>query len=204
MTNNIYQALSNAQGEFGQIVKDKTARVKTKSGYEYSYKYCDLGTLLRIITPVLHKHGLVIYQLPYRDENKVGVVTVLKHIQTGEELSSEFYLTTDDPTPQTIGSLVTYARRYAIQSMLGVVAEEDDDAIMAQGLQVVEGATQEQLQEIERLISELEALQNDKTIRQRWMTFMRIKALNELTKEQAQKGIEVLKTKLEVARGKKS
>ncbi len=47
-------------------------------------------------------------------------------------MSSTFSMPAPSTNPQTIGSVITYARRYAYQSVLGIAAEDDDDAAIAE------------------------------------------------------------------------
>ena len=55
----------------------------------------------------------------------------LLHV-SGEERSGEYQLPSANSKPQAIGSAITYARRYAFCSVVGVVPEEDDDGTAAQ------------------------------------------------------------------------
>lgn len=127
---NIFDALAAAQGEFGEILKDKTARVRTKSGAEYDYNYADLGSVLNATRPWLSKHGLSVSWV-FRNGQDRGtgfVITQLLHA-TGK-LESElplFYDPTAQSVMQSLGSAITYAKRYGLCGLIGVVAEDDDD-----------------------------------------------------------------------------
>lgn len=127
---NIFNALAAAQGEFGEIIKDKTATVRTRSGAEYDYNYADLGSVLNATRPQLSKHGLSISWV-FRNGQDRGtgfVITQLLHA-TGK-LESElplFYDPTAQSVMQSLGSAITYAKRYGLCGLIGVVAEDDDD-----------------------------------------------------------------------------
>lgn len=116
---NIYKALADFQQECPIIHKDTQG---------FGYTYADLPKIFSIIMPLLKKHGLGFTQLIQAD----GIVTTLFHIESGETLQSS------TPIPvvqlakmneyQAFGSGVTYYRRYALSSMLGIVTDKDTDA----------------------------------------------------------------------------
>lgn len=130
----IADALAKAQAEIQNPVKDRTARVKSDKA-DYTYNYADLANVLDAVRPPLAKHGIAIVQAPAvsPDGETLTVTTRLIH-SSGEWIETE--LTTGiDPGAkiQTLGSGITYLRRYALQAIVGVVAEEDDDGNQAQG-----------------------------------------------------------------------
>lgn len=125
------EALLKVQGAMTSVGRDKTARVKMKAGGEYSYSYFDLASVWDAIRPLLAANGLAVIQCPEPEGNKVTVETTLSHV-SGEWMSSRLTMMATDATPQAIGSAITYARRYGLCPMLGVVADEDDDGQAAQ------------------------------------------------------------------------
>jgi len=101
----------------------------------YRSKYAPLPDILNLVRPLLAKNGLVLYQDVGSTED--GAVCVRTHLihESGESLStSPLYMKPEHkerkPTPQAIGSAITYARRYQILALLGI-ASEDDDANLA-------------------------------------------------------------------------
>lgn len=127
------KALALAQGEFKPIVKDKV--VKSSS---YSYRYADLASVRDAVTPALTKNGLAIVQT-FRPNGGTHqyVDTLLVH-SSGESISSSYQIPATGKQ-QEIGSAITYARRYSLCAILGVVAEDDDDGNAAdqkQGIKV--------------------------------------------------------------------
>ncbi|MBC7318137.1 ERF family protein [Candidatus Bipolaricaulota bacterium] len=104
----------------------------------YRSKYAPLPDILNLVRPLLAKNGLVLYQDV--GSTKDGAVCVRTHLihESGESLStSPLYMKPEarhkekgKPTPQAIGSAITYARRYQILALLGI-ASEDDDANLA-------------------------------------------------------------------------
>lgn len=120
-------ALAAAQAEFPSIPKTKEATVQTKSGGTYTYTYADLADVLGAVRPVLGAHGLALTQTTRSiGEGRVMLVTTLHHGH--ETLESEFPLTIGDKSPQDVGAVMSYARRYQICAVLGIAAEDDTDA----------------------------------------------------------------------------
>lgn len=78
--------------------------------------------------PVLSSLGLVLVQSPSSLDGEPALTTRLIHVETGEELSDTMPLMLAKDDPQGQGSAITYARRYALMSTLGLVADEDNDA----------------------------------------------------------------------------
>lgn len=120
----LYSALVPALGELAEIAKTKQANAG-----QYSYTYADLADLLTACRPVLATHGLAISQrvttsLP---ENTVSVSTRILHVSGDEYYAGRmtFPLGRD---AQATGSLISYARRYALLAALGIAAEDDDGA----------------------------------------------------------------------------
>lgn len=124
------EALSKAQADFGQIDKRRTATIQMKSGGQFSYKYADLSDVLKGIRAPLAANGLSILQPIIQNEDHLLLVTRLLH-SSGEWIESTYPLNTY-ATPQEMGSAISYARRYALTALLGIAADEDDDAQAAQ------------------------------------------------------------------------
>jgi hypothetical protein len=122
-------ALVAAQVDLQNPPKTSTARVPTKSGGSYTYTYAPLPEILDAVRPILHKHGLAISQDVVGEAGYVGVVTRLIH-ESGEDLiSGPVMLPATDP--QQAGAVITYLRRYSLCAVLGIAADEDDDATKA-------------------------------------------------------------------------
>ena len=123
--NELATALAKAQGEFPDIPKDKTAKVKgeSKSGkaYEYSYKYTDLATIIKCTRPALTKHGLSLIQVLTTD----SLFTRLVH-SSGQFIEGVVPIRMNQKM-QDVGSDITYLKRYSLSAMIGVSSEDDDD-----------------------------------------------------------------------------
>lgn len=100
----------------------------------YRSKYAPLPDILNLVRPLLAKNGLVLYQDV--GSTPEGIVCVRTHLihESGESLkTSPLYMkveTKGKGSPQSVGSAITYARRYQILALLGI-ASEDDDANLA-------------------------------------------------------------------------
>ncbi len=114
-------ALSKFQGELKPAIKDEINPF-------FKSRYADLAGVWEAIREPLSKNGLSVAQLPYIENDKTILTTLLLHI-SGEWLSSDIAITPVKLNdPQAMGSAITYSRRYSLGALLGVAAEEDDDA----------------------------------------------------------------------------
>ncbi len=74
---------------------------------------------------------------------------------SGEWLEQEYYLPIVKRDPQAAGSAITYARRYALQSIAGIpTADDDAESAMLRGSQVSEKLSQDQINDIKGLLEE--------------------------------------------------
>ena len=120
-------ALAKAQAAFPVISRDKEVTVTTKSGGSYKFKYAPLDSILNAVRTPLSSNGLAIVQL--LDDG--DLVTMLMH-ESGARLAGRVSLPSVEGV-QALGSAITYLRRYSIQAILGIAAEEDDDGNHASG-----------------------------------------------------------------------
>jgi len=116
-------ALCLAQAEMGGAIKDSTNPF-------FNSSYADLTSVIKAIKEPFAKYGLSFVQLPVTSAggNGVGVSTMLMH-KSGQWLQSEYLLPMDKVTPQGAGSAITYARRYALQSLVGIPSVDDDSEL---------------------------------------------------------------------------
>lgn len=98
----------------------------------FGYSYADLPAIFEKINPLLAKHGLGFTQLLNSKEGSNYIVTVIFHVETGESIESQTIIpqvTLKGMNDyQSFGSGVTYFRRYALSSALGLVTDKDTDA----------------------------------------------------------------------------
>ncbi len=117
---NIYNKLYQVKQEVGAISKD------SKNPF-FNSKYFDINSLLKHVEPILHKHNLLLTQ-PIEDNNVMSVIT---DIDSEECVGSSIPLP-NIQDPQKLGSAITYYRRYTLQSLLSLQAEDDDANMVSQ------------------------------------------------------------------------
>jgi hypothetical protein len=98
----------------------------------FKSKYASLPTVREAVLPVLNKHGLALSQFPRAEGTYAGCTNLLLHV-SGEWVQSDCLLPIDKVSSQGAGSAITYARRFSMQSIAGVVGEEDTDGGGDQG-----------------------------------------------------------------------
>lgn len=114
----LYQKLLLIQNELGAIKKEADNPF-------FKSKYFDINALIEHIKPYLEKHKLVLIQ-PLSNVGPSGAIkTILFDTESGESIEEVTPLTHNDD-PQKMGSAITYFRRYAIQSLFLLEAEDDD------------------------------------------------------------------------------
>ncbi len=94
----------------------------------FKSRYVKNETLFSVVIPELNSCGLVLMQMPsFGPNGEPAMTTRITHMASGEALESTMPLLLDKQNAQGLGSAITYARRYMLMSMLGLVADEDDD-----------------------------------------------------------------------------
>lgn len=119
-------AFTAAQAAMPSIPKSKRATIETRGGGGYSYAYADLPSIIEAIQPVLKAHGLAVAQSVTGGDGQVGVETRIYHTAGHVESFGPLHLPAGGDA-RSVGSAVTYARRYALCAALGIAADEDDD-----------------------------------------------------------------------------
>ena len=100
-----------------------------KATQGYGYTYADLPKIFEVINPLLKKHGLGFTQLIHGTD----LITIIFHVESGETLESKTSIPQNVALKgmndfQVLGSAITYLRRYALSSSLGLVTDKDTDA----------------------------------------------------------------------------
>lgn len=119
----IAMALCKFQREVGKIKKE------TDNPF-FKSKYASLANILDVISEPLANNGLSFVQFPVAD---AGLTTVLMHV-SGEYIAETYFMKPVKSDPQSLGSVITYQRRYALGAVLGLNIDIDDDANAASGL----------------------------------------------------------------------
>lgn len=120
MTDNkstLAEALAAFQAELPDIGLDS-------ENPHYKSKFASLPKITKTVLPLLSGHGLSFTAGGVILEGQFGLSATLLHV-SGEERSGFFPIIATDP--QKIGSAITYARRYMLASLTGIVADADDD-----------------------------------------------------------------------------
>lgn len=127
------ESLAKAQGEIKSAVKGKENPF-------FKSSYADLPAIMEACREPLSKNGIAVIQSVDFMDRSAENLPLLSFIETkllhssGEWLSGRYLVRPEKENPQGVGSAITYARRYALAAMIGVVAEnEDDDAEGAMG-----------------------------------------------------------------------
>ena len=117
------KALPNFQGKMTAVKKDATNPF-------YKSKYATLDTIWETIRKPLSENGLSIAQTMNFVNDKSILETTLYHT-SGEWISGTQLVNPVKDDPQSLGSAISYARRYSLSAILGIVTDEDDDANIA-------------------------------------------------------------------------
>ena len=129
-TDELFKAMAALQFECPNIAKDS-------KNPHFKSDYASLEDIWDVLKPLLHKHGLLVTQHP--GEVKGGciqVVTAVIHVASEQFLISVGDMPMGKEGPQAAGSAITYARRYFIAPILGLIAGNDDDGEAAEGRKI--------------------------------------------------------------------
>jgi hypothetical protein len=141
----VFGALCAMQGAMEAPKRTKEAKVKgrTKSGseYDYTYKYAPLEEIITAVKTPMAQADLAYRQFLASRNGQWIMRTVVAH-KSGEWFGADYPIFWDEARGmQGFASGVTYARRYGLMLALGIAAEDDDDANMADGQPATTTAT---------------------------------------------------------------
>lgn len=115
----LVDALSKAQAKMEGAVKD------SKNPF-FNSKYADLSSVWEAAKGPLTENGLAVIQgVEINEQGTPCLTTVLGH-KSGQWIKSILPMTPQKQDPQTMGSLITYYRRYSLAAMVGICPEDDD------------------------------------------------------------------------------
>jgi ERF superfamily len=126
-------ALAKAQAELVNPEKSLTATIRTgRPGEgERSFRYAPLASGLDIVRKTLGQHEIATLQTTAIDQTAgmVNLTTTLAHA-SGEWIASDWPVCpiAETANPQRMGAALTYARRYALFTLVGIAGEDDLDA----------------------------------------------------------------------------
>jgi len=125
--------LAKAQAELVNPEKSLTATIRSegRGGGDQTFRYAPLSSGLDIVRKTLGQHEIATVQTTAIDQaaGVVNLTTVLAH-SSGEWIASDWPVCSvaDTSTPRRMGAALTYARRYALFTLVGIAGEDDVDA----------------------------------------------------------------------------
>ena len=99
--------------------------VKNATNPHFRSSYANLEAVLFTVKPILAKHDLSVVQFPGYEDGVCTLSTIVLH-KSGEWLQSDAGAPLDKPTAWSVGSCVTYLRRYSLASICQIAQEDDD------------------------------------------------------------------------------
>lgn len=197
----LYAALSEFQAELVSVPK-------SASNPFYKSSYAPLDAIQLAATPILTKHGLAVSQLPSHIDGAPALRTIVMHV-SGQSIEATCPLSLVKNDPQSMGSAITYLRRYAYCAALGIVVDGDDDGnatrpkaakatkaarpTQADVDQALDGATQKQIGMIQGLMRDAGVTERDDILANIAGIIGRdVKSSKEMTRNEASMVIEAL------------
>ena len=123
----LYAALAKAQSQIGVAAKEKVNPA-------FGSRYVDLSAVLSAVLPAWNANGLAITQFPYvADGNEWIELTSLISHSSGEFLEHSMRMPVGGKRDaHAVGSATTYARRYSVAAIAGVIQDDDDGNLASQ------------------------------------------------------------------------
>jgi hypothetical protein len=127
------ESIKNIAGALVKFQASVSKVAKEANNPFFKSKYASLANILDTIQKPLSECGLAISQFPDGD----ALTTILLHADSGEWMESSYVMpVAKQNDPQAMGSAMTYARRYALGSILNLNIDDDDDGEKAMGRQI--------------------------------------------------------------------
>lgn len=116
----LFAALAKAQAEMN------TAGLSNTNPF-FKSRYADLAEIVKASRPALSKHGLAVIQQMLTDDNGQTILhTILTH-SSGQWIETRMRITPPKSDPQSLGSYVSYIRRYSYGALVNVIVCDDSD-----------------------------------------------------------------------------
>lgn len=123
----IMKAIFNVQQKAGYINKSSEGQVGQRK-----YKYANLNNTWENVKQLLKDNNLVVYSSPVSSSPGSSVGTFFKmtlyHTESNQSITEYMPMILMKQDPQGIGAAITYYRRYMLQTMLGLIPDDDNDA----------------------------------------------------------------------------
>lgn len=107
------------------IQSDVTAVAKDSTNPHFRSKYADINSFIEMLKPLLTKHNVVVLQPLKVVESGGTILQTIITCETGEREVSEIFIPAN-ADPQKLGAWITYMRRYSLQSMFMLGADDLD------------------------------------------------------------------------------
>lgn len=127
----LFEALAKAQQE-NMVAEFNQENPAFKRGNKPA-RYADLASVWKAVRGPLTSNGLSVIQIPHVSGLEVSVTTILAHA-SGGMLSGTVTTRAVDQSTHKVGAAITYLRRFGLASMVGAVADDDDDGNVAAGV----------------------------------------------------------------------
>lgn len=124
--NEVATALADFQAIVPVMPKDCEVDFRDRNSRRVNYKYTNLDTILTVIRPLLGKHGLSVIQAQEVVSGRSYVSTMLLH-KSGQFIRSRLLIVETPKDMKALGTVLTYAKRYALSALLGIASDEDLD-----------------------------------------------------------------------------
>jgi hypothetical protein len=126
------ESIKNIAGALVKFQASVSKVAKESNNPFFKSKYASLANILSTIQKPLSECGLAVSQFPDGD----ALTTIILHSESGEWMESSYTMpVAKQNDPQAMGSAITYARRYALGSILNLNIDDDDDGEKAMGRQ---------------------------------------------------------------------
>lgn len=159
----IYKKLHDAKKEIGTVAKNA-------KNPHFKNTYADINALISAVEPILLDKGLVLLQ-PIREGKQY---TEIHDTESGEKIESFLDLNTTLP-PQALGSAITYFRRYTLQSLLSLQADDDD----GQKASAPQPQPQPTKEEIDNAILIIKSAENVQDLQTKWNSLTKLQQENQ-------------------------
>ncbi|MDU6797095.1 MAG: ERF family protein [Streptococcus agalactiae] len=122
------ETLTEFSKAFAKTQQEMKQPLKDANNPFFKSKYVPLENVVEAITESASKNGLSFTQFPSSDEDgNVTVGTLVMH-SSGEWIEYDpIKMKPVKNDPQSIGSAITYAKRYALSAIFGITSDQDDD-----------------------------------------------------------------------------
>lgn len=131
------ESIKNLAGALCKFQSGMEAITKDATNPFFKSKYASLSAIIEDTRKGLAEQGLSYAQFP---SGESSLETILMHA-SGEWLADSFIIKPVDSKPQSLGSAITYARRYALCSILGLQVDDDDGNEASKPAQSIPKAT---------------------------------------------------------------